>query len=246
MDVLFEYGVRVTPGAALLVATYLLLRGKQALLLRIALLILGFILVRDVMTPLGMWEFGVTNDFLPWLRFTDDWFVLTVLGITSLALTALVVRLNQSMRGLLVWGKLNARSVGLGLFGAALVAMPFMAAYLFVPIAERGGDVTATIFPALLFMALAGNLMEEVLFRGYLQGYLAKLYTPAKTILLSGLLFAAGHVFLSATVTDLGPVILVFTLYEGLVCAYLRHTNGIIPAAIAHGGAIFLLASGLV
>ncbi|GAA1761689.1 hypothetical protein [Nonomuraea bangladeshensis] len=36
------------------------------------------------------------------------------------------------------------------------------------------------------------------------------------------------------------------TFYEGLVCAFLWVRNGVIPAALAHGTAIFLLASALV
>jgi hypothetical protein len=47
-------------------------------------------------------------------------------------------------------------------------------------------------------------------------------------------------------VTDVGWPLLLFTLYEGLICAFLRMYRGVIPAACAHGVAIFLLGSGLV
>lgn len=58
-------------------------------------------------------------------------------------------------------------------------------------------------------------------------------------------LFAACHAFLATTVTDVGWPLLAFTLWEGLICAFLRLRWGVIPAAIAHGLAIFLLSSGL-
>lgn len=45
--------------------------------------------------------------------------------------------------------------------------------------------------------------------------------------------------------TDVGWPLLAFTLWEGLICAFLRLRWGVIPAAIAHGLAIFLLSSGL-
>ena len=88
--------------------------------------------------------------------------------------------------------------------------------------------------------------MKEVLFRGYLQGMFELKTGPWRAALLSGLLFAAGHVFLSATVTDLGPLILLFTLYEGLVCSLVRMRHGVAASALTHGLAIFVLSAGLV
>ena len=43
-----------------------------------------------------------------------------------------------------------------------------------------------------------------------------------------------------------GWPLLAFTLWEGLICAFLRMRRGVIPAAIAHGLAIFLLSCGLI
>ncbi|GIQ69065.1 hypothetical protein XYCOK13_18890 [Xylanibacillus composti] len=87
--------------------------------------------------------------------------------------------------------------------------------------------------------------MEEVLFRGYVQGYLEQRTGMWRAAILSGLFFASGHIFLSATVTDLGIMVLVFTLYEGIVCSIVRMKHGIIAATLTHGLAIFALASGL-
>ena len=86
---------------------------------------------------------------------------------------------------------------------------------------------------------------EEVFFRGYLQGRLEQAMPAMRAALLSAVLFAACHAFLATTVTDVGWPLLAFTLWEGLICAFLRLRWGVIPAAIAHGLAIFLLSSGL-
>ncbi|MFW5418061.1 hypothetical protein J0910_15725 [Nocardiopsis sp. CNT-189] len=45
--------------------------------------------------------------------------------------------------------------------------------------------------------------------------------------------------------TDAGPPLLLFTLYVGLICALLRMRRGVVPAAVAHGPAIFLIGAGL-
>jgi hypothetical protein len=55
-----------------------------------------------------------------------------------------------------------------------------------------------------------------------------------------------GQVFLATTVTNLGAPIIVLALYDGLVCALVRMKSGVIPAAISHGMAICVLATGLI
>ena len=97
----------------------------------------------------------------------------------------------------------------------------------------------------ILFFCLAGNLFEEVLFRGLLQTRLAQAMSPVRAALLSGLLFAACHSFLASTVTDLGWPLLVFTAWEGLICAFLRLRHGLTPAVLTHGLAIAALATAL-
>ncbi|WP_020614966.1 CPBP family intramembrane glutamic endopeptidase [Paenibacillus daejeonensis] len=244
MDTFIEYCWRITPGILLLTVTYLLL-PRKSMTSRIFLLIFGFILVRDAMTPMGYWRFGTTEHML-WVRFAEDGWLLLTLGLVSLLLTAFLVYKNIAMRQYILWiGPNKWRSLFMGLAGAVLVLAPFTVLYGMTDLALRGGSVPTALLASLLFMALAGNLMEEVLFRGYLQGYYETLTTPWRAALLSGLLFAAGHIFLASTVTDLGFAVLLFTLYEGLVCAWVRIKHGVLASTLTHGLAIFFLASGL-
>lgn len=244
MNDLLEYAVRVTPGFVLFVAVWVVLRGP-ALVARIAVLIAGFISLRDAMTPLGFWSFGQSGAGL-WVRFADDAALLLVLGATSVLLVGVVHRFApEQLRKHVQWGRVDVRSVALGLVGAAVVVVPFAVLYRFVPLDERGGPVAVSLLPALLVFALAGNFLEEVLFRGYLQGQLSRTHSPGRTVVASGLFFAAGHVFLASTVTAVGLPLLAFTLLEGLVCAEVARRRGVVASTVAHGVAIFALASGL-
>lgn len=242
---ILAYTWRVTPGMILLAVTYLLLPRKSTIV-RIILLVFAFILVRDAMTPAGFWHLGVSSNTF-WLRFAEDGLLLFILGIVSILFTLLILRLNTGMRVEIIWfGKRKLISLLVGLVGAAVVVAPILLIYIPVPIEERGGAVSATLWPSLLFMALCGNWLEEVLFRGYLQGYISKLTGYWRTVLLSGLSFAAGHIFLSATVTDLGFIVLLFTFYEGFICAVVRANHGVVASTLTHGTAIFILAAGLI
>lgn len=244
MTELIDYTLRVLPGTVLVAMAFVAARPVRDPMFRILLLILGFVLIRDAMTPAGFWTFGVT-DSVPWLRFTDRAELLVALGATTLAFVGVLLRWVPDLRELVVWGRLRPATVGLGIGGGVAVAAPVLAFAQLIEVDDRGGAVAVSLLPALLFLALAGNLGEEVLFRGFLQGRLEQSVSPVRAAVLSGVLFAACHAFLASTVTDLGWPLLAFTLYEGLICAFLRMRWGVWPAALAHGTGIFLLASGL-
>ncbi|MEO3804187.1 CPBP family glutamic-type intramembrane protease [Nonomuraea sp. B1E8] len=88
-------------------------------------------------------------------------------------------------------------------------------------------------------------LPDLLTYGGFLQGRLEQHAGAVRAASLSALLFAACHAFLASTVTDVGWPLLAFTLYEGLICAFLRLRPGVIAAALAHGITIFLLAAAL-
>lgn len=241
---LLPYTLRVLPGLLLLAAAFWLARRVPEPLLRIVILILGFVLIRDAMTPVGFWHFGTTGG-APWLRFTDDPAVLVLFAAGTLLLTAGLLALAPDLRRLVRWGRPDPVTILLGIGGGLAVAAPALLLAVWTPVGQRGGAVAVGLLPVLLLFTLAGNLAEEVLFRGFLQGRLAQLVSVTRAALLSAVLFAGCHIFLSATVTDVGWLLLLFTLYEGLICAFLRAHRGVLPAALAHGLGIFLLASGL-
>lgn len=246
-SVLFvDYPLRLLPGVLVLAATFLLL-GRTAPLPRIVVLLLGFVLMRDAMTPLGLWSLGAAPNGTLWLRFAPDPVVLVGLGVAGALLSLAIAYGPPDLRGLVVWGRLGPRAVLDALGAAAVVLAPLTALLWTVPVEQHGGAVAVALLPALAVLAFGGNLLEEVLFRGLLQGYLAGPlgYGPVRTVLLSGLFFAAGHVFLASTVTALGWPVLVFTLAEGLACAWVRLRHGVLAATVTHGTVILVLVSGL-
>ena len=242
---LIDYVTRLAPGLALVCVCSALLRGSAGTGLRAGILVLGFVLVRDAMTPLGFWRFGVTQGWVPWIRFTEDAVVLLVLAAASLLAAVLIPRADRELGARVRWGTLGPRAMWEGIVGAAAVVIPFVALSTTVPLAERGGVVAVSALPSLLVFCLAGNFLEEVLFRGIIQGELERRFRPIRTVIVSGLLFAACHAFLASTLTDIGWPLLAFTAVEGVACAWVRHRNGVLAATVTHGSVIFVLASGL-
>jgi uncharacterized protein len=201
-----------------------------------------------------------------WLRFTDDPVALLVLAVSSLAMVAAVLFACRDLRWTVLWtGRQWWASVLVGLLGIVVITLPFL--YLYgtlgqwipaldawaarptVPLENRGGAVGGGIVVLLAVFVVCGNLLEEVLFRGFLQAHLED-QLPGRSgrwraALLSGLIFAAGHLVLAYIVTGIGWPIIAFTLLEGLVCAVIALRHGVLGATVAHAGAIFVLSSGL-
>lgn len=243
LALLTTYGLRIAPGC-LLGAILLALLPRTERLARILIYIWLFVLLRDAMTPLGMWR--IQGQSVIWIRFLNDGALLALLGLSCLGLVLGTWFWEPELRKLLVWFR-GSKALGLavGLIAPLLLFAPIQLAYELMPLAQRGGPVSSGLWPGLLLLSLLGNFYEESLFRGYLQGYCETLMRPLKAAAVAGVAFAFGHVFLAATVTTVGLPILLFTLYEGLACALLRMKFGLIPATLTHGLLIFLLAAGL-
>ncbi|MBA5729245.1 hypothetical protein HW423_05545 [Aerococcaceae bacterium INB8] len=82
MLLLLDYFLRLLTGLIVVVAIYFIV-PKDMTVLKIFILIFGFILMRDAMTPLNTWVIGVNGNVL-WLRFIEDAFILITIGLLSL------------------------------------------------------------------------------------------------------------------------------------------------------------------
>ncbi|QVL17226.1 CPBP family intramembrane metalloprotease [Pseudomonas qingdaonensis] len=235
-SLLIDYGIYLLPGITLC-ALWFCLTPKTQPGLRIVILLLGFVLMRDVMTPLRFWF--LSGDVQ--IGFISNPFVLAPLGVLSLAIVAALARIAPELWELISWSKGN-RAVGLTLGIAAGCAIG-------VPLRLYQGIDTGQIagyWPWLLsvvVLAYGGNALEEVLFRGFLQGHLEHHTSALRAALVSAVAFAACHSFLALSVTRIGWPISLFTLVEGLACSFVRTRYGVNAAIAAHGTAILLIAT---
>jgi hypothetical protein len=242
LDHVVAYLSRIAPG--LVLGGVMLALARRARRARIVLYLALFVLLRDAMTPLGLWSLGTAGFF--WLRMIEVPAFLVAFGLGSLAITVGLALFDRPNRVSLRWMKEGPIEGALvGLLGAAIVALPLVLAYRSTPIALRGGAVAPGLLPSLLVFAILGNLLEETLFRGYVMEELALTMGTMRAAVASGVVFAFCHVFLAITVTDTGAALLLFTLWEGIVAGVVGSRYGILPATLTHGGAVFILASGL-
>ncbi|NWD65099.1 CPBP family intramembrane glutamic endopeptidase [Pseudomonas sp. IPO3774] len=229
--VLVHYGIYLLPGL-ILFGLWFGLTPKTLPGLRIVILLLAFVLMRDAMTPLGMWSLSREVQ----IEFTANPWVLAALGGLSLGLIALLARLAPELWQLTVLFKGNRwAGLAVGLGAGCLIGLPLRLYQGIEP-------AYWAWLMGMLVLAYCANALEEVLFRGFLQGYLEQHVTPLRAALLSGLAFAACHSFLALSVTQLGWPVLAFTLIEGVACGLVRMRYGVVAATATHGTAILLIA----
>ena len=209
LEVLIDYAVHLAPGL-LLFGAWFALTPRAQVAMRILILLAAFVLMRDAMTPLGLWALSDAVS----ITFTANSFVLAVLGGLSLLMIAVLARVAPQLWQLVVWSR-GHRAVGLmaGLALGCLIGVPLR---LYQGIEAHAIPGYWAWLPGMVVLAYGANALEEVLFRGYLQGYLEQQVTPLRAALISGVAFAACHTFLALSVTQLGWPVLLFTVIEGL------------------------------
>ena len=240
---LFGYIIRILPGLILIALVFWALKPQASL--RMIIYITSFVLMRDALTPLELWKIGQTDGIF-WLRLSTDPLFLIVFGLCSLLIVIGLSAFDQENRQYLVWFRRD-KLIGLtlGLLGGILVVLPFSILYRGIDIAQRGGAVDTVLLIPVLIFALLGNLFEEGLFRGYVLGSLQCKQNRLLAGIASGVVFAFCHIFLAITVTNVGLSLLLFALWEGVIAGLVGAGYGIIPSTLCHGGAVFLLSSGL-
>lgn len=233
-SVLTSYIASALPGV-FLGGLALALIPKKMLGLRIMLYAFMFVFIRDLMTPHGLWILSKENG----LTFSSDVTILSLLGLITLVFTFAQFTYESHLKAKVVFfiGS-KWKTLLFGFIGGFVVGIPALSF-------DNAIDHSYSLLAGLLFFSLCGNFLEEMIFRGFLQGYLEDFVSPLRAAMLSGLMFSLFHIHLSFVTTQLGYYIILFTLYEGILCSLLRMRYGLFSSILAHGIGIFIMASGL-
>src|SRR5688572_18735676 len=123
LDTFAAYFSRVAPG--LVLGAMMLVLTRREPRLRIILYLALFTLLRDAMTPLGLWAFG-SQGWL-WIRFYPDPWFLVCSAVTCLGLSLGLYYLDRENQSLFQWtrGSLPLGLLG-GLAGAMVVVAPLV------------------------------------------------------------------------------------------------------------------------
>lgn len=200
----------------------------------------SFIFMRDALIPAKLWTILTTEGKFE-MKFIENVPVLVLLSCLCMFNVWLTYFTNKTVLPLTFMKYDMVRTIGLGIIFSVAIYYPVYVYRQISPmvlINNASNNFPLTV--ANLMMCLCGNFMEEILYRGYLARYL-KSYgvSMIRSIFLQGALFTILHMYLAFTMTNAGVMVLFFTFYEGVLCAYCEYKYGVVASTIAHGLAIF-------
>src|SRR5262245_9330830 len=133
-EIFAAYFGRIAPG--LVLGAGMLFLARREARLRIVIYLALFVLLRDAMTPLGLWSFGTEGFF--WIRLHSDPWFLVAFGLACIAMSLGLYFLDRENRRLFRWtGGNGPRELLAGVGGAIVVVAPLAVVYQFTPIESR-------------------------------------------------------------------------------------------------------------
>src|SRR5690606_34068536 len=144
LGTLLAYLSRTAPAIMMIAATFVFLRPAKHV--RVLLYLLTIVLLRDALTPLSLWRFGVTEG-VPWIRLFPSHLLLAGMALSSLLAVVLLVLLDRDnsrdvlfiRKGQALKGWLAARLC------LTILRSRFLVLYQCVRIYERGGGVDSRL-----------------------------------------------------------------------------------------------------
>lgn len=202
----------------------------------------SFIYLRDSLIPTKLWFINVKIDEnLFNFKFIEDSDILFILSILCLINGIIIYYINKNVLTvkILHTNIFNGIIVGIG-FSLLIYYPIYMIRQLPLNLFFENLFKNKILSLANICMCLFGNFVEEILYRGLLAKYL-KSYgiETLRSYIIQAAFFTILHMYLAYLMTDIGIPILLFTFYEGFICAYIENKYGIFSSTIAHGLAIF-------
>ncbi len=222
----------------LLAWSVILLVPSTAFPFRLFFQMLIFIFARDAMIPTGLWT--ITRDMQ--MKFTNDAPALIIIALLSLFCACLMYVVNKTYTPVTLFRSAPIISICAGVIISLIICFPVYLLRKLQAVDQIQSDLGAGLVIANLGICLAGNITEEILYRSFLASYFKSIGISAtRSMLLQASTFSVCHIYLAFVLTKSGLPVIVFTFYEGLLCAYLEHWHGLVSSSLAHGLAIFLI-----
>ena len=189
---------------------------------RLCLQIFCFVFTRDAMIKSSLW-FLDSRLNMNFVYEADTLFILAILSFLNASLVYWTNKstfgVNTKQKNLYLHTSISSNVMS-GLVGALLIYLPVYLLRVTMQV-KSNFPREMDLLLANLAICIFGNLIEELLFRSYLSAYFRSLdISTFRSIFYQGCSFSIFHFYLAYVVTNCGAAVLVFTLYEGVICAF--------------------------
>lgn len=179
----------------------------------------------------GHYSFGFEAD--TWLLFT--------LSLICIAVFVGCTLFQSALNQLVIWRTVAAYySVTAGLFGGFIIAIPIILWNGQFNVIHALTTIQSYHISIITFVAALKSI-EELFYRGYLQGKLEISYSKKKAMYMSIFIYLMVQAFLLLVTNQLSLIAIVYVIVIAFVCTFLRNRYGIIAAIVANSIALLVL-----
>lgn len=236
MELLLELLWILFPILLVMLLLYVLVaRNKVAW--KIAVITMSFVIIETILLYKQLWWLHGEHRKLD-IEFTADAWILFTLSLIGLLIIVGCILFQVQLNRYVIWaGKSIFKSILYGLFGAIVLVIPilFFNQHTLEKVSYEGN---LSLFISTILFILVGKSLEELIFRGYLQGYFERIFTPLKAVLIATAIYSLLHFMMLVIIGEHYWLALLQSIYIGIVCSGLRYRYGILASALANALAI--------
>lgn len=236
MELLLELLWILFPVLLVMLLLYMMVAHKK-IVWKIVIFIASFVIIEIMFLYKQLWWLQGEHRRLD-IEFTSDGWILFTLSLIGLLIVVGCILFQVKLNRYVIWvGSSIFISVMYGSIGAIILIIPVLLLNLHT-FGEVPFDGNVTLLISIILFILVGKAIEELIFRGYLQGYLDRLYSPFMSAFITTAIYSLLHLLILILLKEHYLLASMQSIYIGIVCSFLRYHYGIMASTLANALAI--------
>jgi|GEM_PF-6226918 len=236
MELLLELLWILVPFLLVMLLLYVIVARKKVVW-KIVIFIISFIIIETVLLYKQLWWLQGKQSKLE-IEFTSDGWILFTLSLIGLLIVVGFILFQVKLNRYVIWTNKNIfKSFMYGSIGAIVLTIPIILLNIHT-FGEVPFDGNLSLLISIILFIVVGKSIEELIFRGYLQGYLDRLYSPFMSGFIATAIYSLLHFVILSLTREHYLLATIQSIYIGIICSYLRYRFGILASTLANALAI--------
>ncbi|MCR8659053.1 CPBP family glutamic-type intramembrane protease [Paenibacillus endoradicis] len=236
MELLLELLWILFPFLLVMLLLYVIVARKKVVW-KIVIFVTSFVIIETMLLYKQLWWLHGEHRRLE-IEFTSDGWILFTLSLVGLLIVVGCILFQVKLNRYVIWtGKNIFKSVTCGSIGAIILSLPIILLN-FYSLGRVPVDGSLSLFISIIMFIVVGKSIEELLFRGYLQGYLDRIYSPFKSGFITTAIYSLLNFLILIVANEYFLLAWIQTIYIGIICSCLRYRYGILASTLANALAI--------
>lgn len=213
------------------------LAARKNVIWKIVIIIGCFVVIRTLLFYEQVWWIQDEHGKLL-IDFTSDTWLLITLSLIGILIVVGCFLFQMKLNLYVKWASDSViKSIIFGLISSIFLISP-MLLWNFYTLWPLRTVESASLLVSVAAFIIIDKFIEELVFRGYLQGYLDRFYSPLKSNILTTSVYSLSHLLILIIMGQHFLFVFVYSIFAGFIFSGLRNRYGIVSSALANGVSI--------